>query len=201
MTDSSSAVIGGEFARASAVLRLARLLPIIEASGASFCRELRFVISDWSDIASAHAVVQLLERERLKLSGSVDVMLPGYYQVRAIGIALFIASSEDEVSAKEFNRIGFLVENFWSACDSMLHESGAFSKEPILKSFKTTLSGVENIWFERDMLLLSSEGNLQAAVDARLAEIGAKSPTRNEIAGLVARSAGWVLSTYPRPVK
>lgn len=197
MTESSS-VVRSEVARASAALRLARLLPVVEASGALFCQELRFVISGWSNVGIAHAVVQFLEREQLKLSGSVDIMLPGYYQVRAIGAALFVASSEDGVNAKEFNRIGFLIDNFWSACDSVLHESGAFWKDPILKSFKTTLSGVENIWFERDMLLLSREENLQAVVAARLAEIDSKSLTRKEVARLVARSAGWLLSSHSR---
>lgn len=184
---------GDEAHLALAVLRLKRMLPVIDASDAPLGRALEGVIRDYvaPDQQLRQNSSRTLSAARERLSGSIDVRLPGYYQARAALLGLIIVDSGTSQSFEDSWRADALAGNFWSSLDELLANRGAFEENQILRSLKATLRGIENAWVERDIELLARTTSAQSVVIQRIAEIENKGALRTEIARLVARYLEW----------
>ncbi|MFE6187683.1 hypothetical protein ACFQ6U_24965 [Streptomyces sp. NPDC056465] len=123
-----------------------------------------------------------------------DSSIPAYFQSTAAGVAILVASSDLPASDREW-KIRSSVGNFWDSCDDLLHAGGGYSSVEF-KGIKTTLRGVEDIWREGDIRLLSREGaDIVEAYAERLSKIRSNYPKRRQIAQVVAKCAGWDIPT------
>ncbi|MEV6931755.1 hypothetical protein AB0M46_45700 [Dactylosporangium sp. NPDC051485] len=140
-----------------------------------------------SGIASA---VESLRYWSGELAESTDILFPGYYQGAAAGVGLLIADSDSLDPGDRFRRINANIGNLWNCWDHIVDKAGGFQSSE-LRGLKTNLRGVENIWFDRDVELLSAEVNPGAVLQTRLREISRNSDARKRVAVVIARSAGW----------
>ncbi|MFI0939220.1 hypothetical protein [Streptomyces sp. NPDC021020] len=177
----------------SGALRLARMLPVLEALGTPFLGELDAVVTACGAAESSpgfESVAGKLRRWSDDLSGGVDVFLPDYYRATALAVALLVAAPGGLSPSEVFGKINANTGNFWNCCDNIVHKGGGF-RDPALRSIKTTLRGVENAWFERDSQLLRQSGEPRHVLRARLREIEEKAPTRRAMAREFVICAGW----------
>ncbi|MER6158057.1 hypothetical protein ABT147_21285 [Streptomyces sp. NPDC001868] len=186
----------GEFAEGprvavSGALRLARVLPILRVIRSPSVRELESVVNSSGRNGSlAPDVLVSLRQRRAELVGSTDVLLPDYYEATAVAMGLWIADPGGLAAAAAFSKTNAVAANLWECCDDIVHRAHAFASPP-LSGLRTTLRGVENMWFERDLELLSSPVDPQEVLTARLRDIAGKMAGRRDIAETIARCAGW----------
>ncbi|MFD7873278.1 hypothetical protein ACFV5G_03975 [Streptomyces sp. NPDC059766] len=167
---------------------MARILPILRVVNTPFVEDLEAVVAGCgSGIGNA---VDSLRNWRTELAGSVDILLPSYYQATAVSVGLLIADSDSLEPSERFMKVNASVGNLWNCCDHIVHRAGGFQAVEF-RGLKSTLRGVENMWFDRDVELLSSPVNPGEILEARLREISDKSLARNLIAAGIARCAEW----------
>ncbi|MEV0619174.1 hypothetical protein AB0I81_38065 [Nonomuraea sp. NPDC050404] len=185
----------------SGALRLARLLPILDVLHTPFLPDLRTVVSHCDapapvidpEAAASDALsgaVTSLRQWRARLAEATDVALPSYYQSTAAGIALLVATPDATDPRSRFARINAIAGNFWNCCDDIVHRAGGF-RAPPLRTLKTTLRGVEDLWFNRDLTLLAGPADPHDVLEDRLRELARKGEARREVAELIAHCAGW----------
>lgn len=193
MTDNVNSIMGMPLVSASGALRIARMIPIVEAAGAPFISDLQVVVDIFSipKVGDIGEVLESLQRWRGELAGSTDVLRREYYQATAVSIGLLTLYPRDPDPGDALARINAIAGNFWNCCDDILNRFGLFQSEAALRAMKTTLRGVEDIWYRRDIELLQGEQAPHEVVMARRTEIEEKSNLRKEIAGLIARYSGW----------
>lgn len=177
-------------------LSLARMRPILEVAGASRLAEIDDIVAGCSapGVPGGTEKIASLRSWRSEIGTLEDSSTPAYFQSTAAGVAILVASQELPASDREW-RIRSSVGNFWDSCDDLLHVGGGYSREEF-KGIKTTLRGVEDIWRDGDIHLLSNEGVDAAEVYAeRLSRIRSNYPKRRQIARVVAECAGWSIPT------
>jgi hypothetical protein len=176
----------------SGALRLARLLPILDVLRTPFLPDLRSVVSgcDSPDPVALTGAVTSLRYWRTRLAGATDVALPAYYESTAAGVALLVATPDAMEARERFDRINAVAGNFWNCCDGIVHRADGF-RSPPLRTLKTTLRGVEDLWFGRDVALLASPADPHEVLAARLRDLAGKSDARRAVAELIVRCAGW----------
>ncbi|MFF2954940.1 hypothetical protein ACFVVU_26780 [Kitasatospora sp. NPDC057965] len=176
-------------------LSLARMRPILEVSGTSRMEEIDDIIVSLgaSDVREYSEKIAKLESWRREIGPLEDSSAPTYFQSTAAGVAILAISREISASDREW-RIESSVGNFWSSCDDLLHAGGGYLR-PEFRGVSTTLRGVENIWREGDLQVLSVGGpDAINAYNVRLAKIRSNYAKRREIAQVFAECAGWHIS-------
>ncbi|MEV7679399.1 hypothetical protein AB0O64_12700 [Streptomyces sp. NPDC088341] len=130
---------------------------------------------------------------RSELSESTDILLPSYCQATALAVGLLIADSDSLEPGNQFAKINANIGNLWNCCDHIVRKAGGF-QSPELGGLKNTLRGIENMWFDRDVELLSSAVDPSVVLGMRLRDISGKADVRNAVAVDIARCAGWEIS-------
>lgn len=177
-------------------LALARMRPVLEVSGASHLAEIDDIVAACSAPAFPGSAEKIaaLRSWRSEIGVLEDSSTPSYFQSTAAGVALLVASKERPEADRTW-RIRSSIGNFWDSCDGLLQAGGGYSRAEF-QGIKTTLRGVEEMWHEGDLLLLSDERANSAEVYAeRLSKIRANYPKRREIAQIVAECGGWSISS------
>lgn len=178
-------------------LSLARMRPILEVAGAPRLAEIDDVVAGCSapGVPGGAEKIASLRSWRSEIGALEDSSTPTYFQSTAAGVAILVASQEIPASDSEW-RIRSSVGNFWDSCDDLLHAGGGYSRAEF-QGIKTTLRGVEDIWRDGDVRLLSDEGvDVAAAYAERLSRIRSNYPKRRQIARVVAECAGWNIPTF-----
>ena len=173
-------------------LALVRMRPVLEVAGTPFLAEIDSIVAACGALETSGCAkeVRLLRAWKKEIDPVEDAFEPIYFQSAAADLAVLVASQESDVSDREFS-IRVTVGNFWNSCDSLLHARGGYSRAEY-KGIKTTPRGVENMWCDRDVFLLSEgRDNLAKVFAERLSEIYSKYPKRKEIARIIAECGGW----------
>jgi hypothetical protein len=173
-------------------LRLARTLPILRVVETPFVSDLEAIVLDCEarDSDRVSRWIDTLSYWRAELAESHDVLLPSYYQAIAVSVGMSIVGIEDGEPLGVLSRINANIGNFWNCCDHLVHRVDGF-RDGRLSGLKTTLRGVEDLWFRRDLELLSGPDEPHNVLLGRLGEIEAKSEMRKSIARVVANCAQW----------
>lgn len=176
----------------SGALRLARILPILRVIETPFVGDLEAIVlgCEVGDIEHVSRWVHALEYWRTELAESNDVLLPSYYQAVAVAVGLLVINSEDRSPFDTFSKINANVGNFWNCCDHLVDRVGGFG-DVRLSGLKTTLRGVEDLWFQRDVELLSRSNEPGGVLRARLRDIEGKAEMRNVMAEVIVDCAQW----------
>ncbi|MEW1725218.1 hypothetical protein [Streptomyces sp. NPDC093109] len=173
-------------------LSLARMMPILEVSGASFLREIDSIVAACgaSERISQAQAVDVLRGMRSIIGPLEDSFTPDYFQATAAGVAIIVATEGEAAGVGEF-RMRSSIGNFWDSCDDLLHSDGGYSRMEF-QGIKSTLRGVEDIWQDGDSRIISASANdpIPAFVE-RLSLIRANYPRRRRIARVFAECAGW----------
>lgn len=173
-------------------LALARMRPILEVAGTSRLGEIDDIVDACGTpgIPGRAEKIASLRSWRSEIGALEDSSIPTYFQSTAAGVAILVASQELPENGRGW-RIRSSVGNFWDSCDDLLHAGGGYSSNEF-QGIKTTLRGVEDIWCDGDIGLLSDREADAAEVYAeRLSKIRSNYPKRRKIARIVAECAGW----------
>ncbi|WP_225848236.1 hypothetical protein [Streptomyces sp. HPF1205] len=175
----------------SGALCLARIMPIVEVLRTPFVADLGIIIAACgSEGDSLGAAVESLRNWRSELHSSNDILLPDYYRATALAVGLLIAAPDGLEPREQFGKINSNIGNFWNCCDHIVHRSGGF-RAPELRVIKSTLRGVENNWFDRDIELISESPDPRRVLQVRLSDIAEKVEMRRVMAREFVVCAKW----------
>jgi hypothetical protein len=177
-------------------LRLARMLPVLEASRAPFLTALATIVNTRGPRpnTTVDEPVHLIRHWRNSYEPTQDVQSPPYLQALAAGIALAVAGIGDP--ADRYMKIEHSTANFWAICDDVVHRVDGY-RSPAFAGLKTTLHGVENLWQRRDAEALASGLAMHEVFEQQIAQIQSSILRRREVAQVIARCAGWAIKNHP----
>jgi hypothetical protein len=180
----------GDQLTVAGALRLARIVPVLEASSAPFVAEVVSILETRgrSPRAGVHDAANAIRRFRDAHEPTQDLESPPYLQAVAGGIALAVAGIGPP--ADRTRKIEYSTANFWDTCDHLVHRADGY-RSPVFADLKTTLAGVEYLWQQRDAEALASGVSLAETFDRQLAKVHTSHERRRLLALAIARCAGW----------